>query len=52
MHMMSYLLAMVVVSVGYFSYGYMMNNKNIESDWFPQLEESDFTNLNPFRDWK
>ena len=50
--MISYLLAMFVVSVGVLSYGYMVNDSNQSKDWFPILEESDFINLNPFRDWK
>ena len=50
--MMSYLLAMFVVSVGFFSYGHVMNERDVGSDWFPELEESDFIDLNPFRDWK
>jgi len=43
---------MFVVSVGVLSYGYMVNDSDKSKDWFPILEESDFINLNPFRDWK
>ena len=43
---------MFVVSVGVLSYGYMVNDSDESKDWFPILEESDFINLNPFRDWK
>jgi len=50
--MISYLLAMFVVSVGVLSYGYMVNDNDESNDWFPKLDESDFIDLNPFRDWK
>ncbi len=50
--MISYLLAMFVVSGVGLSYGYMVNDVNGKNDWFPILEESDFTDLNPFRNWK
>ena len=48
--MISYLLAMFVVSAVGISYGYMLNDDS--EDWFPILEESDFIDLNPFRNWK
>ena len=43
---------MFVVSVGVLSYGYVVNDSDESKDWVPILEESDFINLNPFRDWK
>ncbi len=50
--MISYLLAMFVVSSVGLSYGYIVNYEDNANDWFPILEESDFIDLNPFRDWK
>mgnify|MGYP003331246256 CR=1 FL=1 len=41
--MISYLLAMFVVSAVGISYGYMLNDDS--EDWFPILEESDFIDL-------
>ncbi|HJM44766.1 MAG TPA: hypothetical protein QF644_02320 [Candidatus Poseidoniaceae archaeon] len=50
--MISYLLAMFVVSGVGLSYGYIVNDEENTNDWFPILEESDFIDLNPFRDWE
>tara|TARA_B100001113_G_C20854413_1_gene511077 strand:+ start:316 stop:474 length:159 start_codon:yes stop_codon:yes gene_type:complete len=52
MYMISYLLAMFVVSVGFLSYGYVKNDLELSDDYFPLIDESDFIDLNPFRDWK
>ena len=49
--MISYLLAMFIVSAVGISYGYMLNDDDSD-EWFPILEESDFIDLNPFRNWK
>ena len=42
---------MFVVSAVGISYGYILNDDD-SNDWFPILEESDFIDLNPFRNWK
>ena len=46
--MRSYLSAMFGVLAGYF----VMNVMEIGNDCNPQLEESDFIDLNPFSNWK
>ena len=50
--MISYILTLVAVCVGFLSYGHMMNYTRNYNDWFPKIEESDFVELDPFKDWK
>jgi hypothetical protein len=49
--MISYLLARLGATVGLLSYVFILDEREESSNWFPIIEDSDFIDLDPFKNW-